>query len=98
MTDYKSQGLLSKYNYERSDGKPLDQTEELFTLRFDKNDAWGHACRETLKAFASRIRPLGYAQLADDLERRLALVETCVSTVSSATVPIADEPAALPEI
>jgi hypothetical protein len=73
--DYRSMGLFARYAVERSDGKPLDQGEQLFTLRFDKDDAWGDACRQTLREFSARIERLGYTQLAQDLQKRLVEVE-----------------------
>lgn len=79
MSEYKKIGLFQKYYYERSDGKPLDAEEKLFTLRFDKDDPWGEVCRETLRDHADRIEKLGYNQLAQDLRNDIAEVEARIA-------------------
>lgn len=75
MTDYKSQGLFQRYAFERKDGKPLDAGEEVFQLRFDKDDPWGEACRAALRDFCDRIEKVGYRPLADDLRARITAAE-----------------------
>lgn len=67
MADYKKQGLFDRYHLERADGRELDPTEKTFTLRYDKNDEWGAACRTALRDFAEKIHALGYVKLAGDL-------------------------------
>jgi hypothetical protein len=84
VVDYRGIGLFQKYSYERTDGKPLDVGEELFTLRFDKDDAWGTACRLTLREFAGRIEKAGYTQLAADLQKRLDAVEERIASARGA--------------
>ena len=74
-TDYKSEGLFQRYSYERTDGKPLDRGEQLFALRYDKDDPWGEACRQTLRDHADRIEAIGYEQLAAELRQGLVDVE-----------------------
>lgn len=71
MADYKSFGLFSKYQVERTDGREVDPGERLFVLRYDKHDEWGRAARVTLREFADRIHRLGYTALADDLRAEL---------------------------
>ena len=79
--DYKRQGLFQKYAYERADGKPLDDTEAVFALRYDKDDAWGAACRASLRDFADRIEKLGYVQLAHELRSRISAVEARIAEI-----------------
>lgn len=76
--DYKKQGLFQRFTYARADGKPLDEGERLYTLRYDKDDAWGDACRATLRDFAKRIEALGYKPLAQELREQIGEVEARV--------------------
>jgi hypothetical protein len=89
VTDYKDRGLFQKYDYERADGKPLDEGEQQFSLRYDKDDPWGEACRQTLKDHADRIEKLGYAPLAADLRARIAAVEEDIAQERAARQKVA---------
>lgn len=85
--DYKTLGLFGRYNYERTDGKPLDEGEQLFALRFDKNDAWGATCRATLKEFCDKLDKIGYQPLAQDLRARVAAVEERIKASNPPAAP-----------
>jgi len=87
MSDYKSQGLFSRYHYERADGKALDPEEQLFSLRYDKDDAWGAICRLTLKDFCDRADAAGYKLLADDLRSRIKTAEDRILEQRAAPLP-----------
>jgi hypothetical protein len=75
MTDYKELGLFQRFDYERKDGKPLDPDEQLFSLRYDKDDVWGAICRRVLLIFADEIDQAGYKPLAADLRRKISEVQ-----------------------
>lgn len=85
--NYREQGLFQRYNYERADGKPCDLEEQLFTLRFDKDNEWGAVCRATLRDFADRIEKMGYVQLAADLRARLDDVTAHITAPSATPHP-----------
>jgi hypothetical protein len=72
---YKKMGMFQRFSVERSDGKPLDQEEKHFTLRYDKDDPWGAAARKALKVFAADVRKIGYEPFAEDLLAEIAQVE-----------------------
>lgn len=62
----RERGYYEKYNLSKKDGSPMDPKANYFVLRFDKNDAWGEACREAMKTLAVRVEDT-YPELALDI-------------------------------
>jgi hypothetical protein len=93
MVDYTEMGLFQRFNYERKDGKPLDDGELLFTFRYDKADAWGAICRKHLLAFARDIEEAGYKPLADDLREKIRSVRLRIEQSKAAPGSIVDKTA-----
>lgn len=85
---YKSAGLFDRYRYERSDNEPLDPSERVLSLRYDKDDDWGAICRSAARFHADNAERLGYVQYARELRAEVDAIEARhqgLPSMSSAT-------------
>jgi len=76
MPRYKDQGLLTKYDLVRTDGRDEDSGARTFVLRYDKDSAWCAAMREIIKeTVVPRVQAMGYDKLAQELTADVARIE-----------------------